>query len=93
MDERHAGPCDVFAKYTIPVGASLLSIAKGQSTTLLNVSTPSRAGSHKGFCSASTLAQEKRHCIQPIKNGSSRITGKDALDLHEKELAIPVTVR
>jgi hypothetical protein len=25
--------------------------------------------------------------------GSSRITGKDALDLHEKELAIPVTVR
>ena len=28
-----------------------------------------------------------------LKNGSSRITGKDALDLHEKELAIPVTVR
>ena len=27
------------------------------------------------------------------KNGSSRITGKDALDLHEKEFAIPVTVR
>lgn len=25
-------------------------------------------------------------------NGYSRITGKDALDLHEKELAIPVTV-
>ena len=25
--------------------------------------------------------------------GSSRITGKDALDLHEKELAISVTVR
>ncbi|MEJ5061926.1 hypothetical protein WH266_27565, partial [Pseudomonas sp. MYb330] len=25
------------------------------------------------------------------KKGSSRITGKDALDLHEKELAIPVT--
>ena len=27
------------------------------------------------------------------KKGSSRITGKDALDLHEKEFAIPVTVR
>ncbi|WP_218829906.1 hypothetical protein, partial [Pseudomonas lundensis] len=25
--------------------------------------------------------------------GSSRITGKDVLDLHEKEFAIPVTVR
>ncbi len=25
--------------------------------------------------------------------GSSRIAGKDALDLHEKEFAIPVTVR
>ena len=25
--------------------------------------------------------------------GSARITGKDALDPHEKELAIPVTVR
>jgi hypothetical protein len=25
--------------------------------------------------------------------GSSRITGKHALDLHEKEFAIPVTVR
>lgn len=25
--------------------------------------------------------------------GSSQITGKDALDFHEKELAIPVTVR
>lgn len=29
----------------------------------------------------------------PNKKGSSRITGKDALDLHEKELAISVTVR
>ncbi|WP_268989506.1 hypothetical protein, partial [Pseudomonas fluorescens] len=29
----------------------------------------------------------------PTKKGSSRITGKDALDLHEKEFAIPVTVR
>jgi hypothetical protein len=27
------------------------------------------------------------------KKGSSRIAGKDALDLHEKEFAIPVTVR
>jgi hypothetical protein len=27
------------------------------------------------------------------KFGSSRITGKDALDLHKEELAIPVTVR
>ena len=26
------------------------------------------------------------------KNGSSRIVGKDALDLHEKEFAVPVTV-
>lgn len=25
--------------------------------------------------------------------GASRIAGKDALDLHEKELAIPVTIR
>jgi hypothetical protein len=29
----------------------------------------------------------------PFFYGSSRITGKDALDLHEKELAIPVTIR
>ena len=29
----------------------------------------------------------------PNKKGSSRITGKDALDLHEKEFAVPVTVR
>ena len=28
-----------------------------------------------------------------IKKGSSRIAGKDALDLHEKEFAVPVTVR
>ncbi|MBS5839191.1 MAG: hypothetical protein KID05_08465, partial [Pseudomonas sp.] len=30
---------------------------------------------------------------QAQKKGSSRITGKDALDLYEKEFAIPVTVR
>ncbi|WP_231670520.1 hypothetical protein, partial [Pseudomonas mandelii] len=59
MDERHAGPCDVFGKAS----------------------------------SASTLAQGKRHCTPSKKNGSSRITGKDALDLHEKEFAIPVAVR
>jgi len=34
-----------------------------------------------------------RCCSKSAKNGSSRITGKDALDLHEKQLAIPVTVR
>jgi hypothetical protein len=33
------------------------------------------------------------HLKSPDFFGSSRITGKDALDLHEKEFAIPVTVR
>ena len=31
--------------------------------------------------------------VESVFFGSSRITGKDALDLHEKEFAIPVTVR
>jgi hypothetical protein len=36
---------------------------------------------------ASSVSKPLRLC------GSSRITGKDALDLHEKKFAVPVTVR
>ena len=44
--------------------------------------------------SGELLGQELRRRWSPEqKLGSSRITGKDALDLHEKEFAIPVTVR
>ncbi|WP_207246417.1 hypothetical protein, partial [Pseudomonas sp. GW531-T4] len=38
------------------------------------------------------LADGGKTEITGNKKGSSRNTGKDALDLHEKEFAIPVTV-
>jgi hypothetical protein len=37
-------------------------------------------------------AQDATLIKHPQKTGCSRITGKDALDLHEKELAFPVTI-
>ena len=52
-----------------------------------------RLGVMKVYRSSARPEYWSRHHFSFVsKNDSSRITGKGALDLHEKELAVPVAV-